>query len=89
MNIQSTRGSGAVVNRFEELAQQGFILYIVLHWLANNNVDCTIIWYYTKMANNSVAAPCRTACLRLRIVEIEGCGLARILWLCRSERITP
>ena len=41
MNIQSTRGSGAVVNRFEELAQWGFILYnnIVLHWSANNNVD--------------------------------------------------
>ena len=28
MNIQSIRGSGAVVNRFEELAQQGFILYV-------------------------------------------------------------
>ena len=39
VNIQSTRGSGAVANRFEELAQQGFILYIVLHWSANNNVD--------------------------------------------------
>ena len=38
MNIQSTRGYGAVVNRFEDLAQQDFILYIVLHWSANNNV---------------------------------------------------
>ena len=43
MNIQSTRGSGAVVNQFEELAQQGFTLYIVLHWSANNNVDYNII----------------------------------------------
>ena len=42
MNIQSTRGSVAVVNRFEELAQQDFILFIVLHWSANNNIDYII-----------------------------------------------
>ena len=49
MNIQSTRGSGAVVKRFEELAQQGFIQYIVLHWSANNNVDYyNIVQYYTR-----------------------------------------
>ena len=48
MNIQSTRGSGAVVNQFEELAQQGFILYVVLHWSANNNVDYNIVQYYTR-----------------------------------------
>ena len=48
MNIQSACGSGAVVNRFEELAKQGFILYIVLHWLANNNVDY-IVWYSTTL----------------------------------------
>ena len=66
-------GSEAVVNRFEDHAQQDFILYIVLHWLANNSVD----YVYTvlhKMANNSVAAPH----VPLRIVEIEGCGLANI-----------
>ena len=53
------------------------------------------------MANNSVTAPRRTCTARpahaimwrLRIVEIEGCGLALIIqYGCvdtRSERITP
>ena len=39
------------------------------------------------MANNSVAAPRRTCTARpahaIRIVDIEGCGLACIIWLCR------
>ena len=45
VNIQSTRGSGAVVNRLEELAQQGSsslasqTRVLVLHWSANNSVD--------------------------------------------------
>ena len=69
MNIQSTRGSGAVVNRFEELAQQGFILYIVLHW----------------SANNSVAAPRRTAC-SCDYVLLKLKGVAWLAYGCVDRR---
>ena len=52
MIIQSTRGSGAVVNRFEELAQQGFIIESV-DSISRDGPDTPIYIIHYKKRNNS------------------------------------